>query len=164
MAKLKKEKRRAAERKNFSMSKESLSKRKNNILFSCSNERLFRSSPRLSVREKYGSCIQEAFSKCAFKCEDSLRLASDAYLVTHSCLTLGNPMDCSPLAPLSSWDFPGKETGLDCNSLLQVDLPDPGTEPASPASASSILYHLGHLGSPLRSDKAAVTINASPSA
>ena len=48
---------------------------------------------------------------------------------------------------------------MGCHSLLQVDLPDPGIEPASPASASGILYHLGHLGSLQRSD-GAVTVNA----
>ena len=35
-----------------------------------------------------------------------------------SCLTLCNPMDCSP--PGSSlWDSPGKNTGVGCHSLLQ---------------------------------------------
>ena len=32
-------------------------------------------------------------------------------------------------------DFPGKEIGVGCPFLLQVDLPDPEIEPASPALA-----------------------------
>ena len=32
------------------------------------------------------------------------------------------------------WNFPGKNTGLGCHSLLQGDLPNPGIEPKSPAS------------------------------
>ena len=39
---------------------------------------------------------------------------------------------------LCPWDFPGKGTGVDCNFLLQGDLPNPGielTSPVSPASA-----------------------------
>ena len=46
-------------------------------------------------------------------------------LVTQSCPTLGNPMVCP-------WDSPGKNTGVDCHSLLQGNLPDPGIEPRSP--------------------------------
>ena len=34
--------------------------------------------------------------------------------VTQSCLTLCDPMDCSP-----PWDFPGKSTGVGCHCLLQ---------------------------------------------
>ena len=43
-------------------------------------------------------------------------------LVAQSCPSLYNPMDCSQTvahqAPLS-WDFPGKNTGVGCHSLLQ---------------------------------------------
>ena len=34
---------------------------------------------------------------------------------------------------LCPWDFPGKNTGLGCPFPSPGDLPDPGTEPASPA-------------------------------
>ena len=36
-------------------------------------------------------------------------------LVTKSCLTLSDPMDCSSLCP---WDFPGKSTGVGCHHSL----------------------------------------------
>ena len=40
-------------------------------------------------------------------------------LVAQSCPTLCDPMDCS----LCPWDFPGKNTGVDCHSLLQGIFP-----------------------------------------
>ena len=63
-------------------------------------------------------------------------------LVTQSCPTLCNPMDCS---------LPGKNTGVEKNnnnnigmgfhSLLQGNLPKPGIKPRSPAAlqADSLL-------------------------
>jgi len=36
---------------------------------------------------------------------------------------------------LCPWDFPGKNTGVDCPSFLQRNLPDPGVKPMSPALA-----------------------------
>ena len=48
-------------------------------------------------------------------------------LVTQSCLTLWDPMVCP-------WDSPGKNTGVDCHSLLQGNLPNPGIESGSPVS------------------------------
>ena len=51
--------------------------------------------------------------------------------VTQLCLTLSNPVDCSP--PGSSvHGIISKNTGVGCHFLLQGDLPDPGVEPASP--------------------------------
>ena len=47
-------------------------------------------------------------------------------LDAQSCPTLCDPMVCP-------WDSPGKNTGVDCHSLLQGNLPDPGIEPRSPA-------------------------------
>ena len=40
-------------------------------------------------------------------------------LVTQSCLTLFDHMDCSPTRLLCAWDSPGKNTGVGCHSLLQ---------------------------------------------
>ena len=40
-------------------------------------------------------------------------------LVSKSCLTLGNTVDCSPPAPL----VPGKNTGVGCHFLLQGIFP-----------------------------------------
>ena len=47
-------------------------------------------------------------------------------LVTQSCLTLCNPMDCSPPGSSAHGDSPGKNTGVSCHALLQGNLPNPG--------------------------------------
>ena len=54
-------------------------------------------------------------------------------LVTQSCPTLCDPMDCSLLGSSGvPWNSPGKDTRLGCHSLLQRNLPDPGIKPGSP--------------------------------
>ena len=40
-------------------------------------------------------------------------------LFSQSCLTLYDPMDCSPTRLLCSWNSPGKNTGVGSHSLLQ---------------------------------------------
>ena len=55
-------------------------------------------------------------------------------LVTQSCLTLCNAMDCSLPNFSVHGDFPGKNTGVDHHFLLQEDLPDQGIEFSSPPS------------------------------
>ena len=50
-------------------------------------------------------------------------------LVTKSCLTLGNPMDCKPVRLLCPWDFPGKNTGVGCHFLSQGIVPTQGLNP-----------------------------------
>ena len=44
-------------------------------------------------------------------------------------------MDYSPTRLLFPWDFLGENTGLGSHFFLQGNLPDPGTEPTSPALA-----------------------------
>ena len=62
------------------------------------------------------------------------------------CLTLCDPMDCSPPGSWP-WDSPGKDTGVGCLSPLG-DLPDPGMEPGSPvppalAGGFQVPHYLG---------------------
>ena len=45
------------------------------------------------------------------------------YLVTQSCPTLCDPMDCSPPGSSVHGDSPGKNTGVDCHALLQENFP-----------------------------------------
>ena len=52
-------------------------------------------------------------------------------LVTQSYLTLFDPMDHS----LGLWDFPGKNTGVGCHSLLQGIFPTQGLNPTLPADS-----------------------------
>ena len=51
--------------------------------------------------------------------------------VTRSCLTLCNPMDCSPLIYrfLCPWNSPGKNIGVGSHSLLQGIFPTQGLNP-----------------------------------
>ena len=57
-------------------------------------------------------------------------------------------MDCSlPGSPVHG-DSPGKNTGVDCHSLLQGIFPTQGLNPGLP-HCRWILYHLSHQGSPV---------------
>ena len=48
------------------------------------------------------------------------------------CLTLCDPMDCSPTRLLCPWDSPGRNTGVGCHALLQGIFPLPGILARSP--------------------------------
>ena len=63
-------------------------------------------------------------------------------LVDQLCLTLCNPMGCP-------WDSPGKNTGVDCHSLLQGVFPTQGRSLGLP-HYRQILYHLSNQGSPTK--------------
>ena len=54
-------------------------------------------------------------------------------LVTQSCPTLCDSIDCSPPGSFCPWNSLGKNTGVGCHFLLQGNLPDPGIKPGSPA-------------------------------
>ena len=49
-----------------------------------------------------------------------------------SCLTLGDPKDCSPPGSSIHGDSPGKKTRVGCHVLLQGNLPNPGIKPRCP--------------------------------
>ena len=50
-------------------------------------------------------------------------------LVTQSCLTFCDPMDCSPPVSSVHWDSPGKNNGVDCHALFQGIFPTQGSNP-----------------------------------
>ena len=50
-------------------------------------------------------------------------------LVTDSCPTLCNPMDCSPPGFSVHGDSPGKNTGVGCHAFLQGIFPKQGSNP-----------------------------------
>ena len=52
-----------------------------------------------------------------------------ACLVTQSCLTRCDPMDCSLPGSSVHGDSPGKNTGVDCHALLQGIFPTQGSNP-----------------------------------
>ena len=59
-------------------------------------------------------------------------------LVTQSCLTLCDPMDCNLPRLLCQWDSTGKKTGVDSHSLLQGTFPTQGSSPLE--AHSSVVY------------------------
>ena len=52
--------------------------------------------------------------------------------VTQSCLTLCNPMDCSPPGSSVHGDSPGKYSRMYCHALLQGIFPTQGLKPGLP--------------------------------
>ena len=69
-------------------------------------------------------------------------------LVSQSCLTL--PTSWSEATRLlCPWDFPGKNTGVGCHSLLQGFFLIQGSNPDL-LHCRQIFYHLSHQGSPIQ--------------
>ena len=68
-------------------------------------------------------------------------------LVTQSCPTLFNPMNCSPQGSSVHGDSPGKNTEVGCHFLLQGIFPTQGLNPGLP-HCRQMLYCLSHQGSP----------------
>ena len=64
-------------------------------------------------------------------------------LVTQSCPTLCNPMDCSLPGSSVHGGSPGKNTGVDCHALLQGIFPTQGSNPDL-LHCRQILYRLSH--------------------
>ena len=60
-------------------------------------------------------------------------------LVTQSCPTLCDPMDCSPPGSSVHGDSPGKNTGVGCHALLQGISPTQGSNPGLPHCRRIIL-------------------------
>ena len=67
--------------------------------------------------------------------------------VSQSCLTLCDPMDCSPSGSCVHGDSPGKNTGVGCHAFLQGIFLSQGMNPGL-LHCRWILYHLNHQGSP----------------
>ena len=80
-------------------------------------------------------------------------LCMDACAVlSHSvskCLTLCNPMDCSPPGSSVLGESPGKKTGVDYHARLQGIFPTQVSNPRLP-HYRQILYCLSHQGSPIK--------------
>ena len=68
-------------------------------------------------------------------------------LVTHLCLTLWDPVDCSLLGSCVCGDSPGKNTAVGSHALLQGIFPTRGSNSGLP-NFRQILYHLSHQGRP----------------
>ena len=75
-------------------------------------------------------CRNSFVPNCIRKNEASRSCPCCAVVVTQSCPTLCNPMDCSLTGSSDHGDSPGKNTGVGCHALLQGIFP--GIEPMSP--------------------------------
>ena len=64
-------------------------------------------------------------------------------LVPQSCLTLCDPMDCSPPGSSVHGDSPGKNTGVGCHAIFQAIFPTQGLNPGL-LHCRQILYCLSH--------------------
>ena len=62
-------------------------------------------------------------------------------LVTQSCPTLCDPMDCSLPGSSVHEDSPGKNTKVGCHALLQEIFPTQGLEPRSPTLQVGSLFY-----------------------
>ena len=74
------------------------------------------------------------------------------WLVAQSCLTLWDPVDCSPSGSSVHGDSPGKNTGVDYHALLQGIFPTQGLNPGLP-HCRWIPYHLSHFREAHTNDK-----------
>ena len=83
------------------------------------------------------SCLENPMDRgdwWAMACAKSLK----------SCLTLCNPVDCSPPG-LCPWNSPSRNTGVGCHALLQGIFPTQGSN-VGLQRCRQILYHLSHQG------------------
>ena len=83
--------------------------------------------------------------------EVTLLLKYGLCLITQSCLTLCDPMDCSLPGSSVHGDSPGKNTGVSSHSFLQGIFPAQGSNPGL-LHCRQILYHLSHWESPANSN------------
>ena len=67
--------------------------------------------------------------------------------VAQSCLTLRDPMDCSPPGSPVHGDSPGKNTRMACHALPQGIFPTQGWN-SGLLHSRWVLYHLSHQGNP----------------
>ena len=58
-----------------------------------------------------------------------LKTCPTVCLVAQSCLTLCDPMDCSPPGFSVRGDSPGQNTGVGCHAILQDIFPTQGSNP-----------------------------------
>ena len=68
-------------------------------------------------------------------------------LAAQSCLTLCDPIDCSPPGSSVHGGSPGKDAGVGWHDLLQGAFPTQGSNPGL-LRCRRILYHRSHQGSP----------------
>ena len=69
-------------------------------------------------------------------CKYSIQVNSYCYPLVLGCVRLFvTPVDCRLPGSSCPWNFSGKSTGVGCHFPPPRDVPDPGTETATPTSA-----------------------------
>ena len=76
------------------------------------------------------------------------KLSAILCLVTQSCLTLCDPMDCSTPGSSVDGDSSGKNTGVGAHALLQGSFSTQGSNPGLPHCRQILYQWLSHQGSP----------------
>ena len=87
-------------------------------------------------------------SLCCTPETNTILLINYVCLVTQSCPTLCDPMECSPPGSSVHGDSPGKNIGAGCPTLLQGIFPTQESNPGL-LHCTQILYQLSYPGSPL---------------
>ena len=91
----------------------------------------------------FGSSSSKPVCVCVCVCVCARARACVRVLVTQICPTFCTPMDCSPPGSSVHGDSPGKNTGVDCHSLLQGIFLTQGSNP-SLLHCRQILYCLNY--------------------
>ena len=101
--------------------------------------------PRLQRVEcrRHGSSLQCAEGCWLHSWHSSLLLKVS---VTQSCLTLCNPMDCSPSDSSVHRDSPGRNTGVGCHALLQGIFSTQGSNPNKFPALQADFLRASHQG------------------
>ena len=86
-----------------------------------------------------------------FSDELTLKFLFSVMLVAQSCSTFCDPTSYSPTSLLCPCDSPGKNTGVDCHSLLQRIFLTQGLNPGL-FHCRQILYHLSYREDPKRGE------------
>ena len=120
--------------------------RMNQSVQSLSRVRLFATTwiaARQASLSRMDTCIYMAESlHCSPETITSLLISYVLCLVAQSCLTLCNPMDCTPPGSSVHGDSPGKKTGVGCHALQEI-FPTLGSNPGF-LHFRQILYSLSH--------------------
>ena len=120
--------------KNKIKKKESLQLKEKKIAFLCLSHKTQHSHP--GIWSLVVSRFSPPLHRCLkpFSCSPRRRflLLLCMCLVTQSCPTLCDPMDCRPLGFVHEDYCPGKNTGVGWHALLQGNLPHQGSKPGLP--------------------------------
>ena len=99
----------------------------------------------LSMQSTY-TCFVKGWLTICDECYGAQRSMEESESVSHSVVSDSVTLWTVAARLLCPWDFPGKNTGVSCHSLLQGIFPTQGSNVGLP-HCKQILYHLSHQGS-----------------